>query len=457
MIKMNTVFKIVSAAALVIPFLFAGVLNAQSVQEEDETFTVHYKNPHNWDEVYIWAWEDEGDNLFDDWPGVPMQEPEEGDVWWSYELPEWVNRVIFNDGDPEDAQQTDDLERNSDGWFDGEQWHDEEPELVEIAELQLIHASANEFASSVDVYINADPAEEEPDFAGIEFQDITGFEEVPHGEEISISITSAGEEEVLLSTEFTFEAQDEYVAIARGEFDEEGEPTSFDIDFHEAQKTSGVEDEVALLLYHAVPDTPIAVDLWIKGDEEPLAQDFEFGDAQGYINVPADLHTLELYITGSDPDDTDPLGVFIYNAEDDGGEAGVLLANGYYAGIDDEDVMGVELMAAYPDGNTAFPENVTSSDYEYDSELPNEIALSQNYPNPFNPVTTIGYELPADTEVVLSVYNTLGQRVKTLVDGQVEAGMHQVSFDGSNLASGVYIYRLQADGEIISNQMTLVK
>ena len=91
------------------------------------------------------------------------------------------------------------------------------------------------------------------------------------------------------------------------------------------------------------------------------------------------------------------------------------------------------------------------------ADLPQEVGLEQNYPNPFNPVTTIQYQLPADTHVELTVYNTLGQQVETLVDGRVEAGTHEVSFDGSNLASGVYIYRLQTDRKVISNQMTLVK
>ena len=91
------------------------------------------------------------------------------------------------------------------------------------------------------------------------------------------------------------------------------------------------------------------------------------------------------------------------------------------------------------------------------TDLPQEVGLEQNYPNPFNPVTTIQYQLPADTHVELTVYNTLGQQVETLIDGRVEAGTHEVSFDGSNLASGVYIYRLQTDSKVISNQMTLVK
>jgi hypothetical protein len=70
--------------------------------------------------------------------------------------------------------------------------------------------------------------------------------------------------------------------------------------------------------------------------------------------------------------------------------------------------------------------------------------LYQNYPNPFNPSTTIKFELPKSSMVRLSVYDLPGREVTVLVNERVEAGVHEVNFDGSNLASGVYLYRLQA-------------
>ena len=75
---------------------------------------------------------------------------------------------------------------------------------------------------------------------------------------------------------------------------------------------------------------------------------------------------------------------------------------------------------------------------------PREYLLLQNYPNPFNPVTEIKYDLPENAHVVLSLFNVLGQEVRTFVDEQQDAGHKTVRFDAGTLPSGVYFYRLQA-------------
>jgi len=85
---------------------------------------------------------------------------------------------------------------------------------------------------------------------------------------------------------------------------------------------------------------------------------------------------------------------------------------------------------------------------EIDSqEYPVHFVLKQNYPNPFNPVTSINYELPISSYVNVSVYDLLGQKVATLVDKKQAAGSNQVKWDASGFASGIYICRLEANGE----------
>ncbi|TVR13360.1 MAG: T9SS C-terminal target domain-containing protein, partial [Balneolaceae bacterium] len=88
---------------------------------------------------------------------------------------------------------------------------------------------------------------------------------------------------------------------------------------------------------------------------------------------------------------------------------------------------------------------------------PSEIALKQNFPNPFNPTTQITYQLPVRSDVTLSVHDITGRQVATLINESVAAGTHTVTFDAANLASGVYMYRLQAGSTVLSRKLTVIK
>jgi len=88
---------------------------------------------------------------------------------------------------------------------------------------------------------------------------------------------------------------------------------------------------------------------------------------------------------------------------------------------------------------------------------PKEFKLEQNFPNPFNPTTKIQYQLPQDARVTLKVYDILGSEVATLVNEEQEAGYKEVQFNGNNIASGMYVYRLQAGDFISTKKMLMVK
>ena len=89
--------------------------------------------------------------------------------------------------------------------------------------------------------------------------------------------------------------------------------------------------------------------------------------------------------------------------------------------------------------------------------IPVTYELSQNYPNPFNPTTTIRYQLPNDGMVTLKVYDILGAEVATLVNEEMVAGKHEVNFNASSLASGVYIYRINVNDYTNVKKMVLLK
>jgi hypothetical protein len=89
--------------------------------------------------------------------------------------------------------------------------------------------------------------------------------------------------------------------------------------------------------------------------------------------------------------------------------------------------------------------------------MPSEYALSQNYPNPFNPETKINYVLPMESNVRVTIFNTLGQEVTTLVNESQSMGSHTVTFNAVNLASGIYFYRLEANDFVQVKKMLLMK
>lgn len=83
--------------------------------------------------------------------------------------------------------------------------------------------------------------------------------------------------------------------------------------------------------------------------------------------------------------------------------------------------------------------------------------LEGNYPNPFNPATVVTFSLPAADQIRLEVYDVTGRRVRTLVDGRLSAGQHEVRFDAMNLPSGVYYYSLLSSTSRDQGVMTLLR
>ena len=119
----------------------------------------------------------------------------------------------------------------------------------------------------------------------------------------------------------------------------------------------------------------------------------------------------------------------------------------------------------YESGNYNYRLRQTDNDgtFEYSDVVtvtvgvPVLYSLGQNYPNPFNPETRIDYTIPKQQHILLRVYNILGVMVKELVNEVKPAGNYTITFDGSDLPSGVYVYRIQAEGFSENKKMTLLK
>jgi hypothetical protein len=121
------------------------------------------------------------------------------------------------------------------------------------------------------------------------------------------------------------------------------------------------------------------------------------------------------------------------------------------------------LKAKYSQAGSAYPYfEFKLSPEDMDSIIPPEFSLRQNYPNPFNPSTTISYSLPIAGKVRLDIYNVKGQLVKTLLNKDMEAGLHSIIWNGRDMnnqsvASGIYFYRLSSPSMTQTKRMLLMK
>jgi hypothetical protein len=94
---------------------------------------------------------------------------------------------------------------------------------------------------------------------------------------------------------------------------------------------------------------------------------------------------------------------------------------------------------------------------EEENLIVGDYKLNQNYPNPFNPSTVIEYQLPENDNVIIKVYDVLGKEITTLVNEYQNAGRHKITFDASELSSGIYFYRMKAGNFIETKKMILMR
>ncbi len=319
--------------------------------------------------------------------------------------------------------------------------------------VQIIHNANDTRREEVAISLNGEVVIEE-----LAFRTATPYLEIPANIGIDLSILTSASGFSFLDVSTELEADKRYVIVANGiatnnhADNPEGIDNSFGLMVIEKDRIlANNATETDFIFVHGGTDAP-TVQLFEQGSNESLGT-LSYGQFSPYISITPQASTvMELRTV-----DGDLAARFVVDLETVTGEAGVLLANGFVNPNQNRNGDELDLMFVASDGEVIMSRNVTSADDSEDFGLPTEFALKANYPNPFNPTTTISYQLPEASHVQITVYDMLGRRVAVLVNEEIQAGVHNTQFDASRLASGMYLYRLQAGSFTETRKMMLIK
>ncbi|MDA3861576.1 MAG: T9SS type A sorting domain-containing protein [Melioribacteraceae bacterium] len=218
-------------------------------------------------------------------------------------------------------------------------------------------------------------------------------------------------------------------------------------------KVSAHEENIYKTFYVSDPDTGYSID-----NLAPVVPGGIIADGFDEIvqlawdeNIDKDFQYYAIY-RSLDPEFTaDTMNTYTYTTSDNFfGDDDVIQGNTYYYSI-----AAVDYSGNYSESSEKVYALV--NDVDSDLEIPKVYELGQNYPNPFNPSTVIKFSLPESRLVSLKVFNILGEEVATLVNEMRSVGNYEVSFDASNLTTGMYIYRIQSGEFTSTKKMMLIK
>ncbi len=332
------------------------------------------------------------------------------------------------------------------------------------ARLQVIHNAADPAAAEVDIYVNGDLLLN--DFA---FRDATPFIDVPAGVQLNVGVApgnSESAEDALAVFPLTLDTDGTYVAMATGVLDPtafaenpSGNSIGFTVQPLADARERGYWGRAAVVAFHGATDAP-NVDIrrttrW--GRSLKVFGDLGYGEFSSYRYLRARSYTLQVTPAG-DPGTV----VAAYQADLSGlgNGAAVVFASGFLSPADNNNGAAFGLFAALPDGTVLALPAAGGSDLlaeEKSDVVAFKAALDQNYPNPFNPMTTISFSIPRDGRVSLKVYDIRGRMVRNLLEETRGAGRHEVTFDGTGLSSGMYMYQVTSGDFTQTRRMTLVK
>jgi hypothetical protein len=326
------------------------------------------------------------------------------------------------------------------------------------AMVQVVHNAADPAAALVDIYVNGALA-----IDGFAFRAATPFIELPAYLPHAVSVAPPNSNSVgdaIATIPVALGEGMSYQAVANGVLDPSafavnpnGVSTAFELIVLPAARTQAQNsDEVDFRVLHGASDAP-AVDVRLTNGGPVLVPNAAYTDFSDYISVPAGAYTVDITLPG---DANAVVATYEVDVTGLAGGSALLVASGFLSPTDNNNGQSFGVLVVLADG-TSFLAPVSTSIDEGTSALPSQFELKGNYPNPFNPTTNIRYNVPVNTEVQLSVYDMLGRQVAVLVNGAQAPGSYNVSFDATNLSSGVYLYRLQAGSFSQTQKMMLVK
>ena len=353
------------------------------------------------------------------------------------------------------------------------------PAPAQTARLQVIHNAADPAAAAVDVYLNGGLLLD--DFA---FRSATPFIDAPANVALNIGVApgnSTSVDDTLKNFVVTLAPGGTYTAIANGVLDPsafvanpDGRSTAFTLFLQPvAREAAERSRRVDVYAVHGASDAP-AVNILALGLVLP---DVRYGDVSGYASLRPTRNWVAVFTPGPHPV---IVGIYPIDLRGLAGGAAAVVASGFLSPSDNQNGAPFALIAVLPDGavlelpNLLTHEPLAAGDAAFQLGIDDILArngeasgeavrviesfgLEQNYPNPFNPTTTISFSLASREDVSLTVYDITGREVATLVNGVRDAGAYSLQFDGSQLASGVYFYRLQAGAFTQIRRMSLVK
>ncbi|MEZ4647271.1 MAG: DUF4397 domain-containing protein [Candidatus Eisenbacteria bacterium] len=347
--------------------------------------------------------------------------------------------------------------------------------LVTTARVQVIHNAADPAASSVDVYLGDALALD--DFA---FRAATPFLDLPANQTIAIGVAPGNSNDVgdvLASFDVNLLAAETYVVVANGVLDPgsfapnpEGRDTGFQLLVKPMARESASDSKsVDILALHGATDAPAVQVRALPGGL--LVPEAAYGDFSEYLNVPADRYTLYLRRA-----DLQPGFLKGYLADLSGlsGEAITVFASGFLSPMANQDGPRFGLFAATASGAVVELPNrdpfVTIRSFDPAGRGKGSVgvanawdpfagatglALAQNSPNPARGTTEIAFQIPTSGPVQIKVYDPRGREISTLVDEEMSAGVHSVTYD-ADLPSGVYYYELRTqDGREVRTMNVL--